>query len=150
MPYNFNLNNYTNLKGDDMYRYNINSVEISTGNSHYDHTIIAVDREHAERYARNLPKRNMFHKYTVYGKGERVTASIDRIDVNRSDLIERPLWFHKRGLMETATGYGRNLRTRYMIRYNNKLYRVYCCIYSNTGTCYIRTVKGDIIINELF
>ena len=52
-------------------------------------------------------------------------------------LIESPLWFHTKGLMQTSTGYGRKLATPYKTRYNGRLYRVYCCCYSNAGTCYI-------------
>ena len=66
------------------------------------------------------------------------------IDTDK-DLIDAPLWYHNRGLMQTASGYGRKLNTGKKYRYNNKLYRVYCCIFSNCGTCYI-IVKGEKII----
>jgi hypothetical protein len=59
------------------------------------------------------------------------------LKVNKSDLIERQLWYHKRGLQQTASGYGSKLTTHYMIKLNNRLYRVYCMIYSNSGTLYI-------------
>lgn len=36
-------------------------------------------------------------------------------------------------------GYGRKIPTDYMIRIGQKLYRVYCCCFSNIGTCYINT-----------
>jgi hypothetical protein len=39
----------------------------------------------------------------------------------------------------TAMGYGRKIPTDYMIRIGQKLYRVYCCQFSNIGTCYIDT-----------
>lgn len=53
------------------------------------------------------------------------------------DGIDKPLWWHLKGLQQTATGYGRKLSTSKMVKYNNRLHRVYCCIFSNIGTCYI-------------
>lgn len=54
----------------------------------------------------------------------------------------RPLWWHTAGLQQTASGYVRKLATYWMVRYNGRQYRVYCCCYSNSGTCYIVT-KGN-------
>ena len=67
------------------------------------------------------------------------------IQVEKSNLIYSPLWYHKRGLMQTATGYGRKLTTRWKMRYaggkdtsrKGRLYRIYYCIFSNCGTYYI-------------
>lgn len=70
--------------------------------------------------------------------------------VDRSELIEQPLWFHKKNLMQTSTGYGKNLKSEYMLRYNNKLHRVYYCCFSNSGTFYIKTKRGDIILDITF
>lgn len=70
--------------------------------------------------------------------------------VDQSDLIEKPLWFHKRNLMQTRTGYGKNLKTEYMVRYNNKVHRIYYSNFSNSGTFYIKTKQGDIILDITF
>jgi hypothetical protein len=64
------------------------------------------------------------------------------LDVEREDLVEAPLWFHKRGLMQTASGYGRKLTTEWKAPYNGKLYRVYCTIFSNSGSLWIQS-KGE-------
>ena len=72
------------------------------------------------------------------------------LQVDRSELIEKPLYCHKHNLMQTSTGYGKNLKTEYMIKYNNKLYRVYYCNFSNSGTFYIKSNQGDIILNISF
>ena len=48
-----------------------------------------------------------------------------------------PLQCHKLGLTQTATGYGKRIATATMVKFNGKWRRVYCCIYSNVGTCYI-------------
>jgi len=74
---------------------------------------------------------------------------MNRLDVRQEDFIHDPLWFHKRNLQQTASGYGRSLKTEYKVRYNNRLHRVYCCCFSNTGTLYIKTKSGDRIINEV-
>ena len=37
----------------------------------------------------------------------------------------------------TASGYGARIPTEYMIMYNRKWRRVYCLLYSNSGTLYI-------------
>lgn len=63
------------------------------------------------------------------------------------DLIERPLTWQERGLTYTATGYGARIPTRYMVRFNGKLRRVYCRIYSNVGTCYIGKLSEQLIVN---
>lgn len=80
-----------------------------------------------------------------YGDGK----SLKTADVNRSDLIEKPLWFHKRNLHQTRSGYGRKLSTEYMVKHNNRLYRVYCQIFSNAGSLYI-LVKGERIYIDIF
>jgi hypothetical protein len=67
--------------------------------------------------------------------------------IDNAELIHKPLWFHKMGLMQTATGFGKKLKTEYMIKLNNRLYRVYCRLFSNSGTCYIKTRKGNIAIS---
>ena len=65
-----------------------------------------------------------------------------RIRVTRAELIERPLDWQRRGLQETRTGYGAKLRTRYILRYNGRLRRIYCTCYSNSGTLFI-IVRGE-------
>ncbi len=53
------------------------------------------------------------------------------------ELIEKPLWWQLRGLSFTRSGYGSKIPTPYMVKYLNRFYRVYCCIFSNSGTNYI-------------
>lgn len=54
---------------------------------------------------------------------------------------ESPMRHHKLGLSFTASGYGKRIPTTKMVKWEGKWRRVYCCIYSNSGTCYIG--KGD-------
>lgn len=71
----------------------------------------------------------------------------DRIEVSSHDLINKPLWFHKRNGQETKSGYGKKLRLPYMIKYNNRLHRIYACQYSNIGTTYIVIHGKDCIVD---
>lgn len=62
-------------------------------------------------------------------------------------MVDSPLWWHKAGLQQTATGYGRKLTTRYKVQFEGKLYRVYATCYSNVASHWF-TVKGEkIFIN---
>ena len=49
----------------------------------------------------------------------------------------------------TATGYGRKLPTRHMVKLpgGKRWRRVYCCIYSNVGTCYVLQADGWAVIS---
>lgn len=66
---------------------------------------------------------------------------------SRDELVDAPLWYHKKGLQQTASGYGSKLTSRYKINFNGKYYRLYTTIYSNSG--YYRStwfkVKGRTI-----
>lgn len=63
--------------------------------------------------------------------------TLEYLEYDQSELINSPLWWHDRGLSYTASGYGRKIPTRWKIRHNGRLKRVYCCIFSNAGTAYI-------------
>lgn len=64
-----------------------------------------------------------------------------------AEVIEKPLDWQKRGLMFSATGYGKRIPTRYMVRHNGKLRRVYCCQFSNVGTLYIGKLADSMIVD---
>jgi len=51
--------------------------------------------------------------------------------------VRHPLWWQERGLQQTASGYGRKLATPWMVQVNGRWRRVYCCCFSNIGTCFI-------------
>jgi len=60
---------------------------------------------------------------------------------------ESVLWWQAKSLSYTQSGYGRKIPTSHMIKWGNKWRRVYCCIYSNSGTCYILQGKDWIVVN---
>jgi hypothetical protein len=63
--------------------------------------------------------------------------NIQYVDYKAEDIVTKLLPWQQQGLQETATGYGSKLTTTKMLRINNKLYRIYCICYSNSGSCYI-------------
>lgn len=70
---------------------------------------------------------------------------------NIEDLEQKEdlLWWQKRGLSYTSTGYGRKIPTSIMVKIpglRNIWRRVYCCIYSNVGTCYVTHGRNWIVI----
>ena len=65
--------------------------------------------------------------------------------ITMDDKIDCPLWWHKAGLQQTATSYGKKLTTRYKIRYHGRLYRIYAYGFSNAASRYI-LVRGRTLI----
>lgn len=48
----------------------------------------------------------------------------------------------------SQTGYGNKIATQYKIKIGGRLHRVYCRIYSNSGTCYI--IKNGIELGTYY
>ena len=69
---------------------------------------------------------------------ERIYAEIE--------TIESLTWWQERGLSYTRTGYGSKIPTSHKVKINNRLYRVYCHIYSNSGTLYILVNKQRVVL----
>ena len=76
-------------------------------------------------------------KAYVHFKNVRADGTIDSPHTIILQAKEKPLWWQDKGLSYTASGYGRRIPTRYMVRLNGKWRRVYCCVFSNIGTLYI-------------
>ena len=70
---------------------------------------------------------------------------IDGVKVpTRTHMLE----WQERGLSQTASGYGRRLTTTRQVWYGGRWRRVYCCIWSNAGTCYIgRSISAGKVVN---
>lgn len=71
----------------------------------------------------------------------------DQYQTRAVEAFEKPLQWQEKGLSFTATGYGKRIPTRWVVRYNGKLRRVYCAIYSNVGTCYIGKLCDAMFVN---
>jgi hypothetical protein len=63
-------------------------------------------------------------------------------------VLEKPLAWQTAGLTYTASGYGRRIPTRHIVRIDGKWRRVYCCIFSNIGTCYVGKFSDGNIITD--
>jgi len=61
--------------------------------------------------------------------------------------IYAPMWYHLKGLTQTATGYGKKLNTSYKVLYAGRERRIYCCCFSNCGTCYIIANRNKISVS---
>lgn len=72
------------------------------------------------------------------------SESVTSTEVETKDA---PLWWQLQGLSYTATGYGKHIPTSKMVKWCGKWRRVYCCIYSNAGTCYIGKLSDGLIIS---
>jgi hypothetical protein len=57
-----------------------------------------------------------------------------------------PMAHHKAGLMFTASGYGRRIPTEKCIYLRGRRYRIYCRIFSNSGTCFINFEGRQVIV----
>ena len=66
------------------------------------------------------------------------------------ETFDNPLWWQLRGLMYTATGYGKKIPTSYMVKHNNRLKRVYMGIFSNIGSLYIKHNGHDVFVEDYF
>lgn len=75
-------------------------------------------------------------------------GTYDTFHTQRLESRESPLPWQLAGLSWTATGYGKRIPTGHMVRFNGKWRRVYCCQYSNVGTCYIGKLSDGLIITE--
>lgn len=82
---------------------------------------------------------------TVKPYGAHNEREYKRISADRDDLIDAPMWYHLKGLSQTASGYGRKLNTGLKLNLNGRLYRIYCTIFSNSGTNWI-SVRGERIV----
>jgi hypothetical protein len=71
----------------------------------------------------------------------RPESAFPRIYCDTSQLAHCPLDWQKRGLSQTASGYGSKLTSSFKISYEGKLYRLYTICFSNSGSTYF-TVKG--------
>ena len=79
----------------------------------------------------------------VHVKNRRDHGSLDSLATITVDVREQILPWQARGLSYTRSGYGGRIPTQYMVRFNGKWRRVYCAIYSNSGTLYIGNLGKD-------
>lgn len=86
----------------------------------------------------------------IHTSNLRPDGSRDSFATIAVDCQVKPLWWQEKGLSFTATGYGKRIPTRYTVRFNGRMRRVYACQYSNAGTLFIgKSVREGLIINHI-
>lgn len=73
--------------------------------------------------------------------------SVHGLLLHELEVKTKTLWWQECGLSYTATGYGSKIPTTKMVRLpGEKIWRrLYCMIWSNSGTCYF-IKKGERVI----
>ena len=88
-------------------------------------------------------------KYSlIHSNGEEIAGWYwsARYDVT-FPVREKLLPWQKRGLMY-STGYGRKIPTSRQLYILNRWRRIYCCNFSNSGTCYVIVQGQDVIVDD--
>ena len=73
----------------------------------------------------------------------------DTIVTTRDKLIYAPLDWQKRGLQQTASGYGGKLNSGYNIIFNGRVYRIYITVYGNSGTAWFKAGSRRIVVDTV-
>ncbi len=63
------------------------------------------------------------------------------------DLVSAPLWWHKRGLSKTASGYGGKIESSYKISFEGRLYRIYHTCYGNASSAWFTSKGRKVYVN---
>ena len=73
----------------------------------------------------------------------------DSFLTERVEIKTELLPWQERGLSYTATGYGRRIPTPYKVKTGGKWRRVYCCVFSNSGTLYIGKLSDEAVTVQI-
>jgi hypothetical protein len=63
------------------------------------------------------------------------------------ETTHKPTSWQLQNLSYNASGYGNKIPTGFMVKHNKRWKRVYCRIFSNSGTLYIMAGNAQLIIN---
>lgn len=65
------------------------------------------------------------------------------------EIIDRPLWWHLKGLQQTASGYGKKLTSSRCVKLPNGIVRrIYVTCWSNSGTAWIRHNGNEYTVRD--
>lgn len=69
------------------------------------------------------------------------------------DLFEAPLWWQEPGnhlrFSYTSSGYGAKIPTRWKVKFNNRMLRVYSTCYGNSGSLWIQSKGVKYFVSHL-
>lgn len=86
--------------------------------------------------------------YFIYGHSIGLDGEKQAFWSKECESKHAPMYWHERGLMQTRSGYGKRIATATMVKFEGRWRRVYCCIFSNIGTCYIGKLSDGLIVQE--
>lgn len=81
--------------------------------------------------------------------GPSLTTRLYRLNIEGLPHKDVFLAHHKAGKSYTTTGYGSKIPTTSMVQYDGRWRRIYCVIYSNSGTLYIIHKGEKVVVNGL-
>jgi len=64
------------------------------------------------------------------------------------EVRSEPLWWQKRGLSYTVSGYGGKIPTDMTVMINGRKHRIYVMIYSNSGSAYVLINNREYFLDE--
>jgi hypothetical protein len=82
----------------------------------------------------------------VHASMLRPDGSRDSFQTFSVEHKELPLWWQLQWLQFTASGYGKRIPTRHMVKFAGRWRRVYVCQYSNAGTAYIGKLSSGLTV----
>ena len=85
----------------------------------------------------------------IQTKHIRPDGTVDSVCTHKVNHKTSYLPWQKLGLSYTASGYGKRIPTCHMVQWQGKWRRVYCCIYSNSGTYYIGKLSDGLIVSHI-
>ena len=83
--------------------------------------------------------RAFVHTHSTRSDGTKDCFLTQRVAV-RVELLD----WQKNNLTFTASGYGSRIPTQYKVKFNGRWRRVYCRIYSNSGTLYLGKLSDNL------
>ena len=85
----------------------------------------------------------------LHSDGEQITGAYWKLKSGLTfQTRENLLPWQKRGLMYTASGYGKKIPTSKQIFILGRWRRVYCDIFSNSGTCYVIVDGQEVNVDD--
>jgi hypothetical protein len=90
-------------------------------------------------HCKTFPWFGLAVKFSCFTEDDVMSGNRIMLGDYRNELVYAPLLWHEK--MQTASGYGIKLVSRYKIWFEGKLYRLYTICFSNCGSTYF-TING--------
>lgn len=80
---------------------------------------------------------------------ELLIKRLNYVDVQERNILDKPLWWHLKGLSYTASGYGAKIPSSKMALIDGRKYRIYYTICSNAGSIWVKIKGKKYFVNEI-